>query len=159
MAVGSATTAERNIITVLAVDMVGSTRHIAGCDPDEAQAFLDQWLGHIRNSVERVGGQIVHYARDGGIAIHADRACIAWSRLVTAPAQCRQDRKKRAITAPANTHRVAVIISNSMRPKRRPLRSSPAERSVIALSSGPAKALQSFSPVKGEKVRGRLAPG
>src|SRR6516162_8553451 len=35
------------------------------------------------------------------------RECHAcrWSRLVTAPAQCRQDRKKRAITAPANTHR------------------------------------------------------
>jgi class 3 adenylate cyclase/tetratricopeptide (TPR) repeat protein len=86
MAVGSVTTAERNIITVLAVDMVGSTRHIAACDPDEAQAFLDHWLDHIRNSVERAGGQIVHYAGDGGIAIfgwpsayedHADRACIA----------------------------------------------------------------------------------
>ena len=79
-------TAERNIITVLAVDMVGSTRNIAACDPDEAQAFLDQWLDHIRRSVERFGGQIVHYAGDGGIAIfgwptayedHADRACIA----------------------------------------------------------------------------------
>jgi len=86
MAVGGATTADRNIITVLAVDMVGSTRHIAACDPDEAQAFLDQWLDHIRNSVEPLGGQIVHYAGDGGIAIfgwptayedHADRACIA----------------------------------------------------------------------------------
>ncbi|MBV8923863.1 MAG: AAA family ATPase [Bradyrhizobium sp.] len=86
MAVGSTTTAERNIITVLAVDMVGSTRHIAACDPDEAQAFLDHWLNHIRNSVEHFGGQIVHYAGDGGIAIfgwptayedHADRACIA----------------------------------------------------------------------------------
>ena len=86
MAVGSAASAERNIITVLAVDMVDSTRHIAACDPDEAQAFLDHWLDHIRNSVERVGGQIVHYAGDGGIAIfgwpsayedHADRACIA----------------------------------------------------------------------------------
>jgi class 3 adenylate cyclase/tetratricopeptide (TPR) repeat protein len=86
MAVGGTTTAERNIITVLAVDMVGSTRHIAGCDPDEAQAFLDRWLDHIRGSVERLGGQIVHYAGDGGIAIfgwptayedHADRACIA----------------------------------------------------------------------------------
>src|SRR5215469_11448463 len=86
MALGSATTADRNIITVLAVDMVGSTRHIAACDPDEAQAFLDQWLDHIRSSVERLGGQIVHYAGDGGIAIfgwptayedHADRACIA----------------------------------------------------------------------------------
>jgi class 3 adenylate cyclase/tetratricopeptide (TPR) repeat protein len=86
MVVGSVTTSERNIITVLAVDMVGSTRHIAACDPDEAQAFLDQWLDHIRRSVERLGGQIVHYAGDGGIAIfgwptacedHADRACIA----------------------------------------------------------------------------------
>jgi len=86
MAVGSAATAERNIITVLAVDMVGSTRHIAAVDPDEAQSFLDHWLDHIRSSVERVGGQIVHYAGDGGIAIfgwpsayedHADRACIA----------------------------------------------------------------------------------
>ena len=86
MAAGSVTTAERNIITVLAVDMVGSTRHIAACDPDEAQSFLDHWLDHIRTSVERVGGQIVHYAGDGGIAIfgwpsayedHADRACIA----------------------------------------------------------------------------------
>lgn len=66
--------------------MVGSTRHIAACDPDEAQAFLDHWLDHIRSSVERLGGQIVHYAGDGGIAIfgwptayedHADRACIA----------------------------------------------------------------------------------
>lgn len=86
MSVGGANIADRNIITVLAVDMVGSTRHIAACDPDEAQAFLDQWLDHIRNSVERLGGQIVHYAGDGGIAIfgwptayedHADRACIA----------------------------------------------------------------------------------
>ena len=83
---GGASTAERNIITVLAVDMVGSTRHIAACDPDDAQAFLDQWLDHIRGAVERAGGQIVHYAGDGGIAIfgwpsayedHADRACIA----------------------------------------------------------------------------------
>src|SRR6516225_12342780 len=86
MAVGGATTADRNIITVLAVDMMGSTGHIAACDPDEAQAFLDRWLDHIRNSVERVGGQIVHFAGDGGVAIfgwpsayedHADRACVA----------------------------------------------------------------------------------
>src|SRR5215467_7808444 len=86
MAVGGANAADRNIITVLAVDMVGSTRHIAACDPDEAQTFLDCWLHHIRSSVERLGGQIVHYAGDGGIAIfgwpsafedHADRACIA----------------------------------------------------------------------------------
>ena len=69
MPFASAPTAERNIITVLAVDMVGSTRHIAACDPDDAQAFLDHWLAHIRNAVEHAGGVIVHYAGDGGIAI------------------------------------------------------------------------------------------
>lgn len=83
---GGASSAARNIITVLAVDMVASTRHIAACDPDDAQAFLDQWFDHIRAAVERAGGVIVHYAGDGGIAIfgwpsafedHADRACIA----------------------------------------------------------------------------------
>ena len=59
---GSASTTERNIITVLAVDMVGSTRHIASCDLDDAQAFLDQWFEHARSAVERAGGLIVHYA-------------------------------------------------------------------------------------------------
>jgi class 3 adenylate cyclase/tetratricopeptide (TPR) repeat protein len=77
---------ERNIITVLAVDMVGSTRHIAACDPDDAQTFLDHWFEHVRDAVEGAGGVIVHYAGDGGIAIfgwpsafedHAERACIA----------------------------------------------------------------------------------
>ena len=48
MAVGGATTADRNIITVLAVDMVGSTRHIAACDPDEAQAFWTSgWITSV----------------------------------------------------------------------------------------------------------------
>ena len=28
---------ERNIITILSVDMVGSTRHIAGCDPEDLE--------------------------------------------------------------------------------------------------------------------------
>src|SRR6478609_2498092 len=79
---------ERNIITILAVDMVGSTRHISGCDPEDAQSFLDLWFEHIRVAVERAGGLMVHFAGDGGIAMfgwpssfedHAERACrAAW---------------------------------------------------------------------------------
>jgi len=79
---------ERNIITILAVDMVGSTRHISGCDPEDAQSFLDLWFEHIRGAVERAGGLMVHFAGDGGIAMfgwpssfedHAERACrAAW---------------------------------------------------------------------------------
>jgi len=65
---------ERNIITILAVDMVGSTRHISGCDPEDAQSFLDLWFEHIRVAVERAGGLIVHFAGDGGIAMFVGQA-------------------------------------------------------------------------------------
>jgi class 3 adenylate cyclase/tetratricopeptide (TPR) repeat protein len=87
---------ERNIISVLSVDMVGSTRHIAGCDPEDAQSFLDLWFEHIRGAVERAGGLMVHFAGDGGIAMfgwpssfedHAQRACrAAWDITQTAGA-------------------------------------------------------------------------
>jgi class 3 adenylate cyclase len=87
---------ERNIITILSVDMAGSTRHIAGCDPEDAQAFLDRWFEHIRNAVEHAGGLIVHYAGDGGTAMfgwpssfedHAERACrAAWDVVQTSGA-------------------------------------------------------------------------
>lgn len=87
---------ERNIITILSVDMVGSTRHIAGCDPEDAQSFLDIWFEHIRGAVERAGGLMVHFAGDGGIAMfgwpssfedHAERACrAAWDITQTAGA-------------------------------------------------------------------------
>lgn len=77
---------ERCIVTVMAVDMAGSTRHIAGCDPEDAQAFLDRCFEHVRNTVEGAGGLLVDYEGDGGIAIfgwpnalenHADLACAA----------------------------------------------------------------------------------
>ncbi|HEY2358223.1 MAG TPA: AAA family ATPase [Phenylobacterium sp.] len=77
---------ERSIITVLAADIVGSTRHIAACDPDDAQTFYDHWFEYVRDAVENAGGTLVHYAGDGGIAVfgwpspledHADRACAA----------------------------------------------------------------------------------
>lgn len=79
-------TAQRNIITILAVDMAGSTRHIAALDPDDIEAFLDHWFAHVSDAIERAGGVLVSYAGDGGIAIfgwpspfedHADRACSA----------------------------------------------------------------------------------
>ncbi len=77
---------ERCVVTVLAVDVVGSTRHIAACDPDDAQDFFDRCFEHVRSAVERAGGLVVDYEGDGGIALfgwpnsledHADRACAA----------------------------------------------------------------------------------
>jgi len=77
---------ERRIITVLAVDIVGSMPHIADCDPDEAQSFFDRCFSHMRHAIEPAGGTLVSFEGDGGIAAfgwpgahedHADRACAA----------------------------------------------------------------------------------
>jgi class 3 adenylate cyclase/tetratricopeptide (TPR) repeat protein len=82
-------TSERRIITILAVDIVGSTRHIADCDPDDAQIFFDRCFDLMGHAIERAGGALVSFEGDGGIAAfgwpealedHADRACAAaWS--------------------------------------------------------------------------------
>jgi class 3 adenylate cyclase/tetratricopeptide (TPR) repeat protein len=80
---------ERRIITMLAVDIVGSMRHIADCDPDDAQSFFDRCFKHIREAIEPSGGSLVSFEGDGGIAAfgwpvayedHTDRACeAAWN--------------------------------------------------------------------------------
>jgi class 3 adenylate cyclase len=79
---------ERGIVSVLAVDTVDSTGHIAGMDPDDAQELLDRIFRHLSTAIERASGLIVSYAGDGGVAVfgwpdsqedHADRACdAAW---------------------------------------------------------------------------------
>ena len=81
---------EHSIVTVLSVDIVGSTHHIAACEPDDAQHFLDDCFEHVRRVVEGAGGLLNSYAGDGGIAVfgwpsaledHADRACAAAWRI------------------------------------------------------------------------------
>ena len=79
---------ERSIVTVLMVDTVDSTGHIAGVDPDDAQELLDRIFAHLNGAVTGTGGLFVSYAGDGGLAVfgwprsledHADRACeAAW---------------------------------------------------------------------------------
>jgi class 3 adenylate cyclase/tetratricopeptide (TPR) repeat protein len=84
--IGAEAQSERSIITLLSVDMAGSTSHLANLDPDDAQAFLDHWFDRLRTTVERSGGFMVSFEGDGGIALfgwpsaledHADRACVA----------------------------------------------------------------------------------
>lgn len=85
-----ATASERTIVTVVSADVVGSTRHILGSDPEDAQAFLDRCFEEFRAAMESYGGKLISYAGDGGVAVfgwpdpledHADRACAAAWRL------------------------------------------------------------------------------
>ena len=82
--------AERSMLTVLAVDTVDSTGHIAHVDPDQAHELLDRIFDHLERAVEKSGGLLVSYAGDGGLAVfgwpnavedHADRACEAAWRI------------------------------------------------------------------------------
>ena len=82
--------AERSMLTVLAVDTVDSTGHIADVDPDLARELLDRIFDHLKRAVEKCGGLLVSYAGDGGLAVfgwpksvedHADRACEAAWRI------------------------------------------------------------------------------
>lgn len=77
---------EQCIVTMLHYDMVGSTRHIADCAPDEARDLLRSWLAPAKAAVTNAGGFVVDPEGDGGLAVfgwpiayedHADRACMA----------------------------------------------------------------------------------
>ena len=83
--------AERCVLTVLAVDTVDSTGHVADVDPDQAGELLDRIFDHLKRTVEKSGGLLVSYAGDGGLAVfgwpnsvedHADRACEAAWRII-----------------------------------------------------------------------------
>jgi len=83
---------ERCLVTVLAVDTVDSTGHVADVDPDSAQELLDRIFDHLKHAVEASDGLLVSYSGDGGLAVfgwpksledHADRACEAAWRIQT----------------------------------------------------------------------------
>jgi len=77
---------ERRIVTVLSVDIVGSTRLVAGLDPDDAQILLDSVFVRIQQAVGARAGSIVAFSGDGAVVVfgwpessehHADNACLA----------------------------------------------------------------------------------
>jgi class 3 adenylate cyclase/tetratricopeptide (TPR) repeat protein len=77
---------EQCIVTMLHYDIVGSTRHIADSEPEEARDMLRRWLAPAIAAVGNAGGFVVDPEGDGGLAVfgwpvacedHADRACAA----------------------------------------------------------------------------------
>lgn len=91
---------ERRVVTVMSVDVVGSTRLVAGLDPDDTQALLDAFLARIQSAVEGRGGVIVSFTGDGALVVfgwpeaseqHADNACrAAWE--IQAPGRAAETR-------------------------------------------------------------------
>ncbi len=83
------TAPEHSLVTVMVVDIVGSTRLIRGMELDDAQPLLDAVMEHVIRHTQACGGILANFHGDGGVAIfgwpnaledHADLACeAAWN--------------------------------------------------------------------------------
>lgn len=78
--------AERKIVTLMFVDLCGSTALVSQADPEDAQFLLDRALRAMSEAVETYGGTVQRLQGDGIVALfgapvaledHALRACLA----------------------------------------------------------------------------------
>jgi class 3 adenylate cyclase/tetratricopeptide (TPR) repeat protein len=81
-----ANAAQQKSVTILFADICGSTRRIAGMDPEAARDALTPIVGVISDALARHGGLVTHRMGDGVMALfgapratedHAARACFA----------------------------------------------------------------------------------
>lgn len=150
-------TGEQRIVSVLSVDMIGSTMQIVGLDPDDAIELFDEVRRLVDRAVTRAGGYLESFRGDGGIAVfgwpeaqedHADRACrAAW--------QIQSGREKINAAAEADRFNLRVGVHTGLVGFRQ-----------IALPSGPtldlvgdtvhiAKTLEKHAPANTVVVSGR----
>jgi class 3 adenylate cyclase/tetratricopeptide (TPR) repeat protein len=60
---------ERKFVSVLFVDIVGSTAHADGADPEDVRARNQLYYDEVRNRIERYGGTIEKYVGDAVMAV------------------------------------------------------------------------------------------
>ena len=60
---------ERRVVTVLFVDMVGSTARVEKLDPEDQRALLDRYYARVRTEIERFGGMVEKFIGDAVMAV------------------------------------------------------------------------------------------
>jgi class 3 adenylate cyclase len=60
---------ERRIVTVLFVDLVGSTSRAEKLDPEDVRAILDRYHSRVRDEIQRVGGIVEKFIGDAVMAV------------------------------------------------------------------------------------------
>jgi hypothetical protein len=60
---------ERRVVTVLFVDMVGSTSRAENLDPEDVRAILDRYHRRVRDEIRRVGGIVEKFIGDAVMAV------------------------------------------------------------------------------------------
>ncbi|MCE8539998.1 AAA family ATPase [Ruegeria pomeroyi] len=91
VAVGSSKEARKHV-TIVFADIVGSTRLVAGLDPEDAQHFLTRSIEALSPAIEAAGGVVAKIMGDGMFCVfgaplaledHAYRACYAAMDLLS----------------------------------------------------------------------------
>jgi class 3 adenylate cyclase len=60
---------ERRVVTVLFVDLVGSTSRAEKLDPEDVRAILDRYHSRVRDEIQRVGGAVEKFIGDAVMAV------------------------------------------------------------------------------------------
>lgn len=60
---------ERRIVSVLFVDLVGSTARAENLDPEDVRAYLNRYYEHVRAEAERFGGVVEKYIGDAVMGV------------------------------------------------------------------------------------------
>src|SRR5439155_8496715 len=60
---------ERRVVTVLFVDLVGSTSRAEKLDPEDVRAILDRYHGRVRDEILRFGGIVEKFIGDAVMAL------------------------------------------------------------------------------------------
>jgi class 3 adenylate cyclase/tetratricopeptide (TPR) repeat protein len=60
---------ERKVVTVLFADLVGFTSRAETMDPEDVQALLSEYHGHLRADLERLGGTVEKFIGDAVMAV------------------------------------------------------------------------------------------
>jgi class 3 adenylate cyclase len=106
---------ERRIVSVLFVDMVGSTARADKLDPEDVRAYLDEYFASVREEIEQFGGTVEKFIGDavmgvfGAPTAHGDDA----ERAVRAALAVREwaERDGLEIRVAVNTGEVIVALA------------------------------------------------
>lgn len=60
---------ERRIVSILFVDMVGSTERAEKLDPEDVRAYLDAYFASVRTEIERFGGTVEKFIGDAVMGV------------------------------------------------------------------------------------------
>jgi class 3 adenylate cyclase/tetratricopeptide (TPR) repeat protein len=60
---------ERKVVTILFTDLVGSTAHAEGLDPEDVRATLSSYYAQLRAELERHGGTVEKFIGDAVMAV------------------------------------------------------------------------------------------